>query len=179
MDQIEQHGLLLSEYEPGQRPEKHHFPKRNRIINAWSQKILVLEAGLHSGSLITADYAHQNGREVFAAPDRLYSIESAGCNQLILNGATLYLNKEQLLPKSQSTNISAAGQQPSGEKTKVSLSIVEQQVLHLLMKQSPLSVSHIASSLMIKQNQLLELLLMLELNDLVRVRGEWVRLLRA
>ena len=64
MEPIEQHGLLLSEYPPGTRPQRYNFPRRNRIISGWSDELIVVAPGKKSGSLITARYSHQLGRDV-------------------------------------------------------------------------------------------------------------------
>lgn len=65
---IEERGLLLSEYEPGVLPRREYFPRRNRIIAAWSKEIYIVEAGLKSGALITADYGRRYGRRVTVYP---------------------------------------------------------------------------------------------------------------
>lgn len=64
MESIEEHGLLLSEYPPGTRPQRYNFPRRNRIISGWSDELIVVAPGKKSGSLITARYSHQLGRDV-------------------------------------------------------------------------------------------------------------------
>ena len=63
MDKIREKGLLLSEYPPGTRPTRYHFPRRNRLISAWSDEVIVIAPGKGSGSLITADYAKKYGRK--------------------------------------------------------------------------------------------------------------------
>ena len=70
--QVAQHGLLLSELPPGTPPLPHHFPRRNRLIAGLSHGVLVVEAALKSGSLITADLALSQGKEVFAIPGSIH-----------------------------------------------------------------------------------------------------------
>lgn len=82
-------GLLLSEYPPGARPLGRHFPVRNRIIAGLSLAVLVVEAPLRSGALITAETALEQGRDVFAVPGPIDAPASAGCNRLIREGAGL------------------------------------------------------------------------------------------
>lgn len=79
--------LLLSEYPDGTRPSRHFFPQRNRIIAGISEGTCVVEARKRSGSLITAQQALENGREVFAVPGSILCEQSVGCHQLIQDGA--------------------------------------------------------------------------------------------
>lgn len=90
-------GAVVSEYPPGERPNKKNFPKRNRLIAACCSKLLVVEASEKSGALITAEYAKKYGKEVYTVPNSTYSRESLGCNKLIMNGAKVYFNPKHLL----------------------------------------------------------------------------------
>lgn len=87
--QVAQHGWLLSELPPGTPPLPHHFPRRNRLIAGLSLGVLVVEAALKSGSLITADLAATQGKEVFAIPGSVHSVLSRGCHALLRQGAKL------------------------------------------------------------------------------------------
>ena len=86
---IAQHGVLLSEQPLGTPPLPHHFPQRNRIIAGLSHGVLVVEAALQSGSLITARLAIEQGREVFAIPGSIHAPQVRGCHELIKQGAKL------------------------------------------------------------------------------------------
>ncbi|MBH1990079.1 MAG: DNA-protecting protein DprA [Alphaproteobacteria bacterium] len=86
---IGEQGLLVSEFPFGTPPAAHHFPRRNRIIAGLSSGVLVVEALHQSGSMITANYANDFGRDIFAVPGFPYDPRSEGPNQLIMNGAYL------------------------------------------------------------------------------------------
>ncbi len=94
---IAAHGTLVSEFPPGTPGKPEHFPRRNRIIAALSLGTLVIEAGLNSGSLITARLAAEQGREVFALPGSIHSPLARGCHKLIRDGAKLVETAEEVL----------------------------------------------------------------------------------
>lgn len=95
--QIQKNGVLISEYPPGSPPSKHHFPARNRIISGLSQATVVVEAGIGSGSLITAKSAVLQGRDVFALPANVGSKGAEGTNGLLKDGAKLVLSTSDIL----------------------------------------------------------------------------------
>lgn len=94
---ILQKGCILSEYPPGTPPQPMLFPQRNRIISGLSDVVVVVEARERSGSLITADQALEQGRDVYAVPGRMYDSLSSGCNGLIRQGAGIISNIEDFV----------------------------------------------------------------------------------
>ena len=97
MARIIEKGAVISEYPPGVLPAPHHFPIRNRIVSGMSVGILVVEAGEKSGSLITAKLALEQGRDVYALPGNVISINSRGTNKLIRDGAKLVTSVQDIL----------------------------------------------------------------------------------
>lgn len=88
-DQIIKRGALVSEFAPGARPLKHHFPWRNRLISGWSLGLLVVEAKIRSGSLRSVEWALKQGKDIYAIPGNINSELSRGPHQMIRDGATL------------------------------------------------------------------------------------------
>ncbi len=97
LPRVLEHGLFVSEREPEEPPRPHHFPLRNRLISAFSQAVLVVEAAHASGSLITARWAADQGREVFALPGRVDHPMARGCHRLLREGARLVEDPEEIL----------------------------------------------------------------------------------
>lgn len=95
-DRIIMNGAVISEHPPGVPPRRQHFPARNRILSGLSDCVAVMEASEASGTMITAGFAADQGREVFAVPGNIFSGNSSGCNQLIRDGAGILLNPDDL-----------------------------------------------------------------------------------
>ena len=96
-DRISRTGALLTEFPPGQAPDKWTFPRRNRIISGLAWAVVVVESDLDGGAMITARMAGEQGRPLFAVPGRIDQPTSAGCHELIREGATLLRRAEDIL----------------------------------------------------------------------------------
>jgi DNA processing protein len=95
--ELERTGLLLSEYPPGTEPDGRHFPERNRIISGLSSAVVVVQAGVRSGAIITADFALEQGRDVYAVPGAVNDDLHKGCHRLIKEGAGLIESAEDVI----------------------------------------------------------------------------------
>ncbi len=95
--EILEQGCLVSEQPMGMEPQARHFPMRNRIVSGLSRAVVVVEAAIKSGSLITAEVALEQGREVFAVPGHPFDARAAGCNRLLRDGAGLVRGTQDIL----------------------------------------------------------------------------------
>lgn len=108
---IAEHGCLLSEYALGTPPLAANFPRRNRVISGLAAGVLVIEAAAQSGSLITAQMAAEQGREVFALPGSIHSALAKGCHRLIRDGAQLVETVDEVLLAMRASPLAAIGQE--------------------------------------------------------------------
>ena len=150
---IDNGGLIISEYPVGTAATKFTFPQRNRIIAGISLGILVIEAKLKSGSLITANYGFAQNKKVFAVPNSIYAQGSKGSNLLIKNGASLVENVEDILSKFPKLNLNFSSDKRTTEgetaEEKAILEALKNGALDLekLSQKSKLSPAIIMSSI--------------------------------
>lgn len=135
-DTILERGALISEYPLGMPPEAGNFPRRNRLISGLSLGVVVIEAGENSGALITADYALEQGRELFAVPGNITSPKSRGTNKLIQEGgAKLILSVADILEELNLTLVQAQREvrevAPENEAEAVILEQISQEPVHV------------------------------------------------
>ncbi|QXE19725.1 DNA-processing protein DprA [Clostridium sp. 001] len=173
MEKIIENGAVISEYPPGTKPYSKNFPKRNRLISAFSNKLLVVEAGEESGSLITAQFAKKYNREVVAVPNNIFSKESRGCNKLILNGATLYISQQQLLDSY--SNITSKNKYCISNVVKNDLKVdhIEKVILNAINKE-PKTIEQLQVIVNDDKVDVLEKLSLMELDGKIKIfRGKF------
>ncbi|MYM63746.1 DNA-processing protein DprA [Pseudomaricurvus sp. HS19] len=161
-------GLLVSEFAPGTGPHAANFPRRNRVVSGLSLGVLVVEAALQSGSLITARLALEQNREVFAIPGSIHNPLSRGCHALLRDGATLVETAMDIAAGLQGwVPLATREKAPAAEAASDhGLSGNELQVWQLL-DEEPLSLDELAPALGLPVAELLGILMALEIRGLV------------
>ncbi len=146
MKSIIENGCLISEYPPQTRPLPRHFPQRNRIISGISKMLVVVEAGVKSGTLITVDLALEQGRDVFAVPGNATSPKSAGTNNLLKQGCIPLTEGKDILNE---LNIAYQVREKIDFKKKVVMKLSEEtkQVYQKIPMQRPIQAQDIANEL--------------------------------
>lgn len=160
------HGALVSDYAPGVAPEAANFPPRNRIISGLSQAVLVMEAGVKSGALITAAFAAEQGREVFAVPGSIFAPLSKGTNQLIHEGAHILLSGQDVLELLNLENVF----EHQVARTVLPSDATEARLMHVLGNE-PLYIDDIHNLAALPIEQVTAALAMMELKGMVRKVG--------
>ena len=136
MEDIKRSGLIVTEYEPGTPANRYHFPNRNRIISGLCEATVVVQARNRSGSLITAELAAEQGREVYAVPGNIDSQYNLGNNRLIKEGASPLICTDDML---EYLGIAGANEEDAREQ----LSEREYQIFELLQKEGELSIDEV------------------------------------
>ncbi len=174
-ERIRESGAIISEYPPGNDVNRYQFVQRNRIVSGMSEATVVIEAGHKSGSLITANFALAQGREVFAVPGSIFSGCSEGTNELIASGATPALSVEQITTEIIGNPLHAIlPTPPESEQTTLFeqnfpeyLSPNEISVLKILNNEIPKRTDELVDLLELSFEELFTILLNLEINSLI------------
>jgi DNA processing protein len=165
-EQIFEHGAVLSDYAPGTPPESSNFPPRNRIISGLSMAVVVVEAGETSGALITAEFAAEQGREIFAVPGNILAPQSKGTNKLIQQGALPLLSVNDIM---EALNLTRVGQHKAARKA-LPADEVEAKLLTAIGDE-PLHVDEIRNQTGLPVEKVSATLVMMELKGMVRQVG--------
>jgi DNA processing protein len=168
---IRESGALVSEFAPGTPPLRAHFPQRNRIISGLSLGTLVVEATRYSGSLITARFALEQCRDVFAIPGSIYNPLTRGCHKLIQQGAKLIETAEDVLSELQIPVLEQplASVADGREKSSDSASALDKEYEILLdaLGFEPTSIDSVAQRSGLQSEAVASMLLILELEGRV------------
>jgi DNA processing protein len=165
-DQIINQGAMLSDYAPGTPPDSSNFPPRNRIISGLSMAVVVVEAAEASGALITASFAGDQGRDVFAVPGNIFAPQSKGTNRLIQQGAHPLLSGRDLLDN---LNLTRVNEQRSVRHA-MPTDTTEANVLNVLGRE-PIHVDEIRSQTGLPIESVSAALVMMELKGMVQQVG--------
>jgi DNA processing protein len=165
-DQMMQRGAIISDYAVGTPPDASNFPPRNRIISGLSLAVVVIEAAETSGALITAEFAAEQGREIFAVPGSILAPQSKGTNKLIQNGALPLLTPADLM---QALDLTRMGAQKSARKILPS-DETEARVLGVLGDE-PMHVDDIRQQADLPIEKISATLALMELKGMVRQVG--------
>lgn len=171
-EKIEEKGAIISEFPLGAKPMAHHFPIRNRIISALGLGLLVIEAKVKSGTLITAGYAADQGKEVFAVPGNINSQFSKGTNCLIKDGAKLVMSVEDIIEELPEVKLL----KEETLKIERDISSLNQEELKIyeLISLNPLSIDELSRKVNIPIHQLMSMMTLLELKGVfIELDGKW------
>ncbi len=162
-------GGILSEQPPKTKPFAWNFPRRNRIISALSDVVLVMEAKEKSGSLITADFALEQGKDVYALPGMVESELSRGCHFLIRQGAGILISPEELLQ-----DLEMEAKCEKGRKNRETQKVLEtkEDLVYSSFGVSPKSVGQIAEEVDLPASEIMGILTMLEMKGYIREKAK-------
>ncbi len=164
---ISQNGLIISEYPPLFPASKYTFPTRNRIVSGLSLGTLVIEAGIKSGTLITANYALEQNREVFAVPGNIFSPKSDGTHQLIKNGAQIVTSADDILEALNFAPIQGNLFEQSGPE----FTDPEEELIYKKLSLDPIVIDKLAKLCKLDTSTVTTKLSLLELKNLARNIG--------
>jgi DNA processing protein len=165
-ESIAQAGAVVSDYPLGTRPESVNFPPRNRIISGLAKGVVIVEAGEASGALITADFAAEQGRDVFAVPGSIFNPNARGTNKLLQQGARLVTGVSDILEE---LNFAMVAEQQAA-RTVLPVDPTEQALLAHLSA-DPVHIDELGAQVNLPMSQVSGALALMELKGLVRQVG--------
>ncbi|MFN8592363.1 MAG: DNA-processing protein DprA [Thermomicrobiales bacterium] len=171
-ERIVEQGAILSEQPPGAKPDAQNFPARNRIVSGMSLGVVVIEAPLRSGALITATFAADQGRDVFAVPGAVFAPSSEGTNQLLRDGARLVRDGRDVLD-----DLGLGTMEPVPVQRQLLLNEMEQRLFQAV-KREPRHIDEIAEETGLPVAVVSGQMMALELMGLVRNQGAQFYVLR-
>lgn len=166
---LEAGGLLLSEYEPERPAEPFTFPERNRIISGLSHSLIVVEANHNSGALITAQYANEQGRQVYAVPGNINSQFSLGSNLLIRDGATPLIVIDDVIRD-------LGAEVAVSEEVKQALGEAELKIYNEVRKYNGVTADRVAAALNMRVAQVNAIATVLEIKGVLEMYGGKIHL---
>lgn len=165
-EKIIAHGALVSEFPFGVPSLKHHFPLRNRIIAGLSRGVLIIEAAEKSGALITAKFALDSNRDVFAIPGSIYWPNSSGTNNLIKQGAKAITKYEEILEELDLTKI-----EEYADSRRIVPCSTEEKTIYGFLSSEPLHIDNIAKKAKMETSRAGSVLMMMEMKGMIKNLG--------
>jgi len=173
-DLMAQKGLLLSEFNLGDKPLPYHFPQRNRLISGLSQGVLVIEARKKSGSLITVNHALEQGKNVYVIPGDIGTCNWAGGNQLLKEGAKLVTDPRDILEDyvlfDQWTDHMETKADVYNKQTELKLTNPNERLLFDLIKKGYRTIDELVAGSGLPINQVNSLLTMMEIAEIIQIK---------
>lgn len=171
-ERVVANGALLSEHHPGTPPDAPNFPARNRLIAGFALGVLVTEAPPKSGALITTDFAADQGRDIFAVPGSILDSRSAGCHELLKDGAKVVTSANDIL-----VELNLARREVEAETRRALPENADERAMYRLLSEDPVHINDLGHASGLAASQVGSLLLLMELKGLVRQvgAGQYVR----
>ena len=168
-------GCIITEYEPSVEPDTKNFPKRNRIISGIAMGVLVVEAQYRSGSTITANYAKEQGKTVYAIPSNIDIPTGIGTNKLIQNGATLITKPLQIqkdfIQKLSHKPVSKRIKEKSSQQVSLNLKFQipkEYKEIYVLLEKGPMHINELAKKQKLSISELNATMTMMEIEGYIQ-----------
>ncbi len=179
-------GVVISAYPPGVRPHPKFFLERNAHIVAWSTDVVVVQASVNSGSLTTARFANEQGRNLYVVPHSIYTPEAEGSNLLLMKGARPYLGPSSLsfadgrveTEGDRHASCSPTGDPRNRRNSDTPLSSLEQKIITYLHNNGSCTVDKLANHLEIPELDLTNALIQLEMHNHLKIKGRTLNSVR-